>query len=237
MITTEKQYLILGMMVFAIVLLIIVLKILSRHIMIRKALKLPFLSTKSTNDLVKNYVERQEKAEPIKKYNDFAAFCSDLPAYSIKEDYANKIVRNALILAGMKFKQFVYIDKNTSTPKTAWMRWTGKVLSHEKGEYYPPFDCGGYNVIFYDVNDARPLIDKTKDHDWKDPEMNADLVAARHNANVLKNFQRAENQMLYILIGMAVIAVIVIATWYMTNTKIDGIATQAMQAIDAAKKN
>lgn len=154
---------------------------------------------------LKRIADEELKGSSIKSYATFEAFLRDCPQYQLDYSASGKIIRNILKRFGIKFQQYVFIDKSSTEDRTAFLRKEGNILLHGKGTYLLPWDCQK-DVIYFDIQDMRPLIDKTKDINWYNPDVCADVVTSITNSKTLEGMN-GDSQSKYILILMVLSAI------------------------------
>jgi hypothetical protein len=167
--------------------------------------KIPIIGKKLYLNKVKIAAEKELEASKAYKYDTFENFLRDCPKYQIKEDSP---VRKFMKMLNIEFQQVVFIDQSSSSDKTAWIRDEGAILVHEKGTYLKPWESQK-NVLYFDIQDMRPLIDKTKDMDWYNPDACADVVTSITNSKTLENMNGDNNQK-YIIILLVLVAISII---------------------------
>jgi aminopeptidase C len=167
--------------------------------------KIPIIGKKLYLNKVKIAAEKELESSKAYKYDTFENFLRDCPKYQLKED---SIVRKFMKMLNIEFQQVVFIDQSSSSDKTAWVRDEGAILVHEKGTYLKPWESQK-KVLYFDIQDMRPLIDKTKDMDWYNPDACADVVTSITNSKTLENMNGDNNQK-YILILLVLVAISII---------------------------
>lgn len=190
------------------------------------------------NRIKKNNVRKEVKQEELKaieghKYKDFKEFLKNAPKYTIDETQTGKLLRLMMESVGAEFQQYVFIDKSSPVDKTAWLRRDGNILLHSNGTYLLPWDSQK-EIIYFDIQDMRPLIDRTKDMNWFNPDACADIVTAITNAHTMEGMQGNDGlaKLIYIIIAAIVINILLsIVGIYAATETADSVKT----AIDLVK--
>lgn len=165
--------------------------------------------------------EEAEKAKS-KTYESFEDFLQDCPEYQVKSDFMTDMIRKIYSGLGMDFQQYVFIDKGDPVDKTAWLRREKHKVIHEKGTYFLPWNSEK-KIIYFDIQDSRPLIDLTEEMDWRNGDMCADVVTAVTNNNNMRDLrgeQESGKLNMYIL-GLGALIVISIIVSYSISKQID----------------
>lgn len=192
-----------------------------------KYIKLPFRKS----PMVMKIIKKEETDSAKRKYETFDAFLKDCPKYQITSGSLDVIIRNIYRSVGVKFQQYVFIDKSNSIDKTAWLRREGHVVLHEGGTYALPWDSEK-EIVYFDINEFRPLIDKTKEMDWRNPDMCADVITGLVNENTMKGYREpvkdANNYVLGLCALIVILIVVDIYTGDTSNKNTMNILTQIM---------
>jgi hypothetical protein len=167
--------------------------------------KIPILGKILYLNKVKVAADKELESSNAYKYDTFENFLRDCPKYQLKDD---SLVRKFMKMLNIEFQQVVFIDQSSSSDKTAWVRDEGAILVHEKGTYLKPWESQK-KVLYFDIQDMRPLIDKTKDMDWYNPDACADVVTSITNSKTLENMNGDNNQK-YIIILLVLVAISII---------------------------
>lgn len=149
----------------------------------------------------------------------FQSFLRELPKYQIDDGFIASQIRNLMKLAGVEYRQIVLINKADISDKKIWVRKSGHYFINGKGTYFIPWECVK-DILYYDLVDSRPLIDKTDDMEWTNQEMCADVVTAVTNTKAMAALQDGElnklsTYMLYIGIGLLIVAGLTALSIYM----------------------
>lgn len=184
--------------------------------------KIPFLGKKLYLKEAKKVAAIEKEKSKLHNYEDFKTFLLDCPTYQIEK---NNLLRKCMVMLGIEFQQVVFIDQSSSKDKTAWLRNEGAILMHGTGTYLKPWESQK-EIIYYDVTDMRPLIDKTKDMDWYNPDACADVVTSITNSKTLQGMN-GDNDKKYIFILLVAVALCIILT---VVGIYQGIETQKMVA-------
>jgi len=180
--------------------------------------KIPYLGKKLYLKEAQKFAEVEKEKSKLHEYADMKDFLNACPEYQIQQ---NSLLRKFMVLFGIEFQQIVLIDQSSPKDKTCWVRNEGAILMHEKGTYLKPWDSQK-KIIYYDITDMRPLIDKTKDMDWYNQDTCADVVTSITNSKTLENMNGDNNQK-YILILLVLVAISIIIS---AAGIYQGIATQ-----------
>jgi hypothetical protein len=172
-------------------------------------LKLPYIGKKIYRKELKTQSDNELKsAKAGTKYESFQEFLKDCPEYQLKSGSIDTTIRNIFRSFGVRYQQYVFIDPSAVTDKTAWLRREGDTLIHEKGTYCPAWESEK-EIQYFDIHDMRPLIDKTKDMDWKNQDAVADVVTAITNARSMLGLS-GDNSSKLILIVVVLSAIAII---------------------------
>ena len=169
-------------------------------------IKIPFRKSRMVKQVVKAELENSKKGS---RYTDFKEFLKDCPEYQIESGTIASMIRNLMRGAGARYQQYVFIDKSAPKDKTAYLRREGDLVLHEKGTYCLPWDSEK-EIIYFDIHDMRPLIDKTKEMEWENPDMCADVVTSITNAHGMGNMGGGDGNSKYVLIGLVLTVVVLI---------------------------
>jgi len=102
----------------------------------------------------------------------FMEFVKDSPVYCIDGDFFSGIVRGALGGGGAKYQQVVLHDSSSLDDVCIWVRKEGNYFLHNKGIYLFPWDLQK-TILHWDIQDCRPIEDKSPAAQWSSPKMNA----------------------------------------------------------------
>lgn len=168
--------------------------------------------------------KKEFESSKEKTYKSFEEFLQDCPIYFVKDTFINRTIRNIYKSAGVKYQQYVFIDKASPTDKTAFLRKpeNGKLING-KGTYFTPWKSEK-NIIYFDIIDGRPLVDMTDEMDWQNGDMCAEVITAVTNANnmaAMRGDGKTAQYIFYVLI-LCVIAVLLLGVMIYTsdqNTK------------------
>ena len=146
----------------------------------------------------------------------FKEFLTKLPKYQIQDTFFAAKMRALMKAVGTEYKQVVLIDKASIHDKTLWVRVKGQEFVHDKGTYFYPWECVK-DVFYWDIVDSRPLIDMTKDINWYNSEMCAEVVTAVTNTKAMGQWGEDSiekiNKMLMIIalaVGISIILSVVV---------------------------
>jgi hypothetical protein len=167
--------------------------------------KIPYIGKKLYLKEAKRLAAIEKEQSKQYQYDTFMDFLRACPTYQISGDSA---IRKFMRLLGIEFQQVVLIDQSSSKDKTCWVRDEGAILVHAKGTYLKPWESQK-KILYFDITDMRPLIDKTKDMDWYNPDACADVVTSITNSKTLENMNGGNNQT-YILILLVLVAISII---------------------------
>lgn len=164
----------------------------------------------------------------------FQAFLMKLPKYHIEDGFLASNIRALMKAAGAEYKQIVLINKSDVSDKKLWVRKAGQFFIHEKGTYFIPWECMK-DIFYWDIIDSRPLIDKTEDINWYNPEMCAEVVTSVTNTNDMKNLSEDSlsqlSQTIKLLMIISVIGVIVAAIGAYMSYKNTEITAQVIELL------
>lgn len=155
---------------------------------------MPFIGKKYRRRLLRNQEklaeagtvynsEKDEDAETARKM--FYKFQRDLPVYCISEGLIQGFIRGIYESAGAEFLQILLYNKAGRHNKYVYARREGDTLVHDKGTYFLPWENVN-DLLPWDIVDSRPLIDKTNDWDWKNPEAFAEAVTGLVNTHSMQ---------------------------------------------------
>lgn len=138
----------------------------------------------------------------------FKEFLTKLPNYQVEDNFFASRIRALMRVAGTEYKQVVLIDKANIHDKKLWVRVKGLTLVHGEGTYFYPWE-GIKDVNYWDIVDSRPLIDMTKDMDWYNPEMCAEVVTAITNTKAMGSWgedsiEKIQKMIMFILIAVGI---------------------------------
>lgn len=182
-----------------------------------KILRNPF----AKKTLADKAVTEEYKNSKKHRYATFEEFLRDCPEYQIDGSFLGSIVRSIRESAGAKFQQWVFIDEGSPIDTTCWIRREKDLLIHEKGTYFMPW-VSGKKIEYRDIHDSRPLIDRTHEMDWTNPDMCADVVTAVTNSRNMNDLRGMidprQNYLLYVLIISVIVLGLTAFSWYTNST-------------------
>lgn len=120
----------------------------------------------------KGIIYAPENISIEERRNRFREFSMDLPVYCINDDFFSSICRNLLSKGGANFQQVVLHDTSSIEDTYVWVRKEGNYFTHDKGIYLFPWDMQK-SILHWDIQDARPMEDKSPQAQWQSPKMNA----------------------------------------------------------------
>lgn len=203
---------------------------------VRSKIHLPGRKSKYVKTVLKDELN---SAKIGQKYDTLESFMKDCPDYCVNTDFLGKMIRNILRAAGINYQQYVFIRKNATKDKTVYIRRDeeDKILIHSKGTYALPADYSK-DVIYYDVDDMRPLIDVTNEEDWKNPDTCADVVTAITNSKTMAGLSGKNdmNVLALISIGVTVLAIFGIIALYYQSTQQDKMITEVWNLVNSTRR-
>jgi hypothetical protein len=171
-----------------------------------KYFKIPLKANREVRKIIKNELICAREGT---KYESFQEFLKDCPEYQLKTGSIDTTIRNIFRSFGVVYQQYVFIDPSSVKDKTAWLRRDGDTLIHEKGTYCPAWESEK-EIQYFDIHDMRPLIDKTKDMDWKNQDAVADVVTAITNARSMLGLSGDNSsKLILIVVVLSAIAIII----------------------------
>ncbi len=102
----------------------------------------------------------------------FMEFIQGSPIYCIDSDFFSSLIRNTLGGGGANYQQVVLHDSSSLDDVCIWVRKEGNYFLHNKGIYLFPWDLQK-TILHWDVQDCRPMEDKSPQALWPDSKMNA----------------------------------------------------------------
>lgn len=137
----------------------------------------------------------------------FMEFIQDLPKYCIDDSIFSRMVRGALSAGGANFQQVVMHDASSISDPTVWIRKEQNYFLYNGGIYLYPWDYQK-DVLHWDIQDCRPVYDRSPQVQWESPRMNSKYFYAIVNSVAMnKDGTGIESKMniLLILLGLLVI--------------------------------
>lgn len=148
--------------------------------------------------------EEMTEEEKRKVFKDFLTTC---PTYCIQNNFFSGIIRGALSRGGARFKKVVLIDSSSVDDIYLNVPVAGDYFISNVGFYLIPWD-NSKTILYWDINDSRPLIDKSKEAKWQDPRMNARYVYGIMNKISMQGKSEPEGIPIhYFVIGIVLILV------------------------------
>lgn len=154
--------------------------------------------------LLNNYTPKEKTTE--EKERAFRDFIMDLPEYMITDGAVSSKIRGMLESGGARFQQVVLHDDGDNEDVCVWIRKAGDYFIHNKGVYFWPWS-NAKNVLHWDIQDCRPLSDRSKEAQWQSPIMNARYFWGVLNSNAMKQDDNAGQQvkLLLLVVGIAIL--------------------------------
>ena len=151
------------------------------------------------------------------RYEDFKDFLKDCPKYQVESGYVASQIRNIFRSFGATYQQFVFIDKSASKDKAVFLRRDGDIVLHDEGTYCLPWDTEK-DIIYFDVHDMRPLIDKTNEMDWQNPDTCADVITSITNSKSMAGMNgQGSGQVIIVLCVLIAITLILVGVTLYTE--------------------
>jgi len=173
----------------------------------------PYLGIKHRENAVSDIVELAQKGKNYKKDEiklgvGFHDFIEDLPVYCITDTIFSSFVRKMLSSGGARFQQVILHDSSCVDDVYVYIQRKGNYFIHDKGLYAWPFK-NSKRIQHWDINDLRPLEDKTDETDWKNPLMNARIVAGMVNSNAMKPKENGGKTSTILIVGVVILIIAV----------------------------
>ena len=150
-----------------------------------------------------NYTPPEMTTE--EKRRKFMDFIMDLPEYSITDGAISAHIRSILESGGARFQQVVLHDDGDNEDVEVWIQKKGDYFIHDKGVYFWPWS-NAKNVLHWDIQDCRPLSDRSKEAQWQNPLMNARYFWGALNSNaMLRDDEGRKQDLLLLMVGIAII--------------------------------
>ena len=173
------------------------------------------------------HTEKENKLTATEEYKqrceNFKEFIQDLPTYNIEGGIISGFIRSMLSRGGAKFQTVVLHDPSNVDDTYLTLRRNGDYFIHNKGLYLFPWK-NVKTILHWDINDSRPLEDKSEEVKWQDPRMCARYFYGVVNSASMERKTEPKNTMQTILIiGMiAILAAIGISAYLSSgqNTQI-----------------
>lgn len=141
------------------------------------------------------------------KRKEFKSFMVTLPTYCIQDHFFSGIIKGLLARGGARFKKVVLIDSSSVDDLYLNVPVDGDYFTSNAGFYLIPWD-NSKTILYWDINDSRPLIDKSKEAKWQDPRMNARYVYGIMNKISMQGKSEPEGVPIhYLVIGVVLILV------------------------------
>ena len=203
---------------------------------IRSKIHLPGRRSNYVKTILKDELNASKSGQ---KYDTLTDFLRDCPAYCVNNDFLGKKIRDILRTAGINYQQYVFIRKNATKDKTVFIRRDeeDRILIHAKGTYALPADYTK-DVIYFDIEDMRPLIDMTDEAEWKNPDAVADVVTAITNSKTMAGLagKGDMNILFWVLLGLTVLALMGIIALYYQSTQQDKMITEVWNLVNATRR-
>jgi len=149
------------------------------------------------------------------KRTKFMEFIQDLPKYCIDDSIFSRMVRGALSAGGANFQQVVLHDASSISDPTVWIRKEQNYFLFNGGIYLYPWDYQK-DVLHWDIQDCRPVYDRSPQVKWESSRMNSKYFYAIVNSVAMnKEGQNIESKMNTLLIVLGVLVVLSIIGLYM----------------------
>lgn len=163
----------------------------------------------------KKGIQYAPESTPIEERRKrFMEFIKDMPLYCINDDLISRIVRSTMGNGGANYQQVVLHDSSSIDDVYLWIRREGNYFFHNKGVYLFPWDCQK-RVLHWDIQDCRPMEDKSPAAQWPNPKMNARYFWGNLNSVAMNKQPEEETAYTkYILYGVAIVLVVSIYIAY-----------------------
>lgn len=138
----------------------------------------------------------------------FMDFLIDLPVFMIDDGFFSRKIRSILESGGARFQQVVLHDSSDIDDVFVWIRKEGHYFIHDKGVYLWPWD-NQKSIQHWDIQDMRPLVDKSKDAQWQNPLMNSRYFWGILNSRSMEKRDNALDSGVKLLMILIVISILV----------------------------
>jgi hypothetical protein len=230
------QIILMGLGILLLLFIIVLWKSPRIRFILRSKIKYPGRKSGYVKTILKDELKSAKEGQ---KYETLDAFMKDCPNYCVSSDMLGTMIRNILRSAGINFQQYVFIRKNATKDKTVYIRRDeeDKILLHAKGTYALPADYSK-DVIYYDIEDMRPLIDITNEEDWKNPDMCADVVTAITNSKSMAGLNPNQDKGIWNIITLCLVflALIGIVALYYHGTQQDKQLSAIWDLVNSTRK-
>lgn len=145
---------------------------------------------------------------------EFKRFIQDLPSYCIEDDFFSRLIRSIMSKGGATYQQVVLHDASSISDTYVYVRKEGNYFLHNNGIYLFPWDYQK-DILHWDIQDCRPMIDRSPQVKWESKKMNARYFWGIVNSVAMgKEEGIGKNTMTIILILIALSVVIGIYNVY-----------------------
>lgn len=138
----------------------------------------------------------------------FMEFIKDLPTYQIDGDFFASTIRNLLGQGGAQYQQVVLHDSSSIDDVTLYVRKEGNYFLHNKGIYLFPWDCQK-RVLHWDIQDCRPMEDKSPAAQWPSSKMNARYFWGIVNSVAMNKNDQETSKTTLILLAAVILTLLV----------------------------
>jgi len=161
-------------------------------------------------DAAKKGTQYSPESLPIEERRKrFMEFIQDLPIYQIDDDIFSSIIRSTLGKGGANYQQVVLHDSSSVDDVMIWVRKEGNSFIHNKGVYLFPWEFQK-TVLHWDIQDCRPMEDKSPQAQWESPKMNARYFWGMLNSVAMNKEQPKDyDTKMMIVIALSGLAVLI----------------------------
>jgi flagellar basal body-associated protein FliL len=170
----------------------------------------------------------------------FKAFIRDLPIYCITDNVFSRLVRGALVSGGAQFQQVVLHDKSSIDDTYLHIRKQGDRFMYNGGVYLFPWDLQK-SVLHWDIDDCRPMEEKSPQAQWASPKMNSRYFWGILNSVAMNNGEKEFDKklsLMLIMLGIIIVAIIGLAYMtYQTNSHMSDMVNTLQALNDTVSRN
>ena len=179
----------------------------------------------AVDDEITNAKKGTQYAPDAMKIEDrrsaFMEFIRDMPLYEIDDDFMSRTIRSYLGGGGANYQQVVLHDSSSLDDVMIWVRKDGNYFIHNKGLYLIPWDIQK-TILHWDIQDCRPMEDKSPQAKWENPKMNARYFWGVVNSVAMnKDDGKTDMKTMIMLIALGIILCAVLYTAYSTGKAAD----------------
>lgn len=161
------------------------------------------------------------------KNKAFKDFLTTLPTYCIYDNFFSGMIKKLLERGGARFKKVVLLDPSSVDDVYCTPQVEGDYFVSNGGFYLMPWD-NPKTILYWEINDCRPLIEKSKEAKWQDPRMNSRYVYGIMNKISMQGKKEPQTiSTMHFIIGCIIIIIVIVAGTYYT----DGNMTQVKHTL------